>query len=155
MWSSDRSLDDRENRHNLVEEGAAVKERLIDRVPTGALRSFHQRVGDLDHRRALKKLSPEGTKRYYRIKLANYERWCASMDYQTDIMFITDARVEEYVGHLVSPDVLAAPSTINQTLSALAHYAERAAVDPMPSFRAGRHVLKTYKSELERLKLIG
>lgn len=132
-----------------------AKERFADRVPAGALNSFDEQMDrEADLRRALGDLSARGTKRVYRIKLANYQRWCASVGYQTDIMFITDARVEEYVRYLVSPDVRAAPSTINQTISALAYYAERASVSPMPSMRPARNVLNAYKAELKRRKLV-
>lgn len=130
------------------------KERFIERIPAGALRSFDEQMDQGADLRALRKLSEKGTKRFYRIKFANYQRWCASVGYQTDVVFITDACVEEYVRYLVSPDERAAPSTINQAISALAYYAERAAVSPMPSMRPARNVLKAYKAKLKRRKLV-
>lgn len=131
-----------------------TKERLTDRIPPGALDAFDDQLeSGADQRRALRALGKE-TVRVYGIKLANYQRWCASVGYQPDPAFITDARVEEHVRYLMSSNVRAAPSTIKQAISALTHYAERAAVDPMPSMRSARNVLKTYQSELQRHGLI-
>lgn len=132
-----------------------MKKRLADRLPPGALDAYDASVKDAEHRRALKVAYRPETLRNYRYRLTNYQRWCQMRGYQTDIAFLSDARAEEYVRHQSTVDRFSY-DTIKQSLVALRYYAERAGLDPMPSFKPAYAVLHTYRAAvaaaLERAK---
>lgn len=122
-----------------------VKERFADRVPPGAFDDYDAVEDKIEHRRALAPDLSDGTKRNYRCRFNHYQRWCATHHYQPDAAFISDARAEEYVADQTGPGIRFHPETIQQSLSALRYYAERAGVDPVPSLRAAHDRLRTYR----------
>lgn len=129
-----------------------MKKRLVDRLPQGALDDYDTTVATAEHRRSLTRTYSRETMRAYRYRLANYQRWCQMRGYQTDPAFISDARAEEYVAHQATVDRFD-PDTINQSLAALRYHAERAGVNPMPSFKPAFDVLHTYVAKLKELGL--
>jgi hypothetical protein len=129
-----------------------MQERLADRVPPGTLEDFDGSM-DAEHRVSLTKPYRPKTIKNYTSRLRHYQRWCAEKGYQPDPQFITDASAEQYVAFQCRVERFA-PTTIQQSLSALRYYAERAGVQPMPAFLEAHGLLRFYVIALEEAGLV-
>lgn len=132
------------------------KRRLADRLSDGApeLAAFRAVVRDADSRRSLNAPLAKETRRKYEFWLRTYLAWRAENKFQPGLAGMTDEVLAEFVAALTLREKPYDPRSIRQALSALRHWAERAAVDPQPSFRAAFNLLAEYQSVLEAEELI-
>lgn len=135
--------------------------RLADRLPRderelAALRDElrAQVGGEVENRRSLVTTLAHSTRRKYVFWLKAYLAWCAENGYQPALAAINDKRAAEFVVGLTRRESPYDPRTIKQALAALRHWADRAAVDPMPTFRAAFDEMHAYAKVLESRGLV-
>lgn len=129
--------------------------RLADRLPQddrelAALRDeLRAQVGaEVENRRSLVVALADSTRRKYLFWLKAYLAWCAENGYQPTLATLTDKLAAEFVVGLTQREKPYDPRSIKQALAALRYWADRAAVDPTPSFRAAFDVVHAYASVL-------
>lgn len=97
----------------------------------------------------------------YRARLAHYQHWCRSRDYQHGTDTITTSKLVEYVHDQISrwndsretpdPDVYPRyrPDTIRQAVNALVYWAERSTGQP-PDDRAAKEALRRFADDFNQ-----
>jgi hypothetical protein len=126
------------------------KRRLADRLSDGApeLAAFRAVVRDVDSRRSLTVPLAKETRRKYEFWLRAYLDWRTQNRFQPSLAGMTDDGLVDFVVSLTERERPYDPRSIKQALSALRYWAERAAVDPQPSFRAANNLLAQYDNVL-------
>jgi hypothetical protein len=94
------------------------------------------------------------TSRAYAAWLRRYQAWCPGMGYQSDPARITDARIAEFVATLIEGVDPYMPKSAHQAVSALLHWAGRAAATPAPTGREARDVVNTFAARVRAKGLL-
>lgn len=145
---------------------------MADRVPPGSdlLAGHDSTIDQVDYRRVRRRHAPRGAPtaatvyRYGKWR-DRFQEWARSQGYQSDLTLgLSDRIALEYVNFL-KQDVAASdvdpgrnrytPNAIKQALAALQFWAEKLALDPMPSFRDAWASLHHYVSVLANPELEG
>lgn len=119
----------------LARRGQSVEEIQLDLFST-------------ELRRGMRAAPVRSSMRKYRGWLKRYQMWCRARGYQTEVSFMSEPVVNEFIQMLITGDDPYKPSSARQAVSALRHYAERAAVDPMPTFRPALTMIELFESRL-------
>jgi len=97
----------------------------------------------------------------YRARLAHYQHWCRTRDYQHGTDTITTSKLVEYVHDQISrwndsrdtpdPDVYPRyrPDTIRQAVNALVYWAERS-TGRLPDDRAAKEALRRFADDFNQ-----
>ena len=138
--------------------------RLADRLPPGddRMAKHDPKLSRVDctavggRRGRAGELAPR-TQRRYEFWLSAYQEWCRANGFQPELARLTDQRAEEWIKTLVvdtEERSRYAPTSVAQALSALGHWAAKAAVHPLPSLTAAYGVLHVYMDELANADVI-
>lgn len=77
------------------------------------------------------------TQRAYERWLRYYQQWCADEGLQPELTFLTDEKARDFAASLTQPAedrYRYAPQSVQQALTALRYWANKAQVHPLPSF---------------------
>lgn len=110
----------------------------------------------VETRRSLRRPARDNTStgRMYKSWLRKYQDWCPGMRYQPEAAFITDERIAEFARWLTGGEDPYMPPSAHQAVSALLHWAGRAAADPTPTGREARDVVNTFAARLRANGLV-